>query len=68
MKRVLQVPNITSTYNSANQKIYTRFHRKPQIYPSSFKMNKKDQINTLEEENVNSLISDIYKQKNLEVC
>ena len=63
MQRVSQIPNATSTYNSSNQRIYTRFHRKPQIYPTSFQKNKKDQINTLEEENVNSLITDIYKQK-----
>ena len=63
MQRGFQVPNATSTYNSTNQRIYTRFHRKPQIYPSSFKMNKKDQKNTLEQENMNNLISDIYKHK-----
>ena len=28
-----------STYNSSNHQVYTRFHRKPQIYPTSFKKN-----------------------------
>ena len=63
MQRALQIPNETSTYNGNNQRIYTRFHRKPQIYPSSFRMNQKKQIDNLEEENVNTLISDIYRQK-----
>ena len=63
MQRVSKIPKELSTYNSSNQQIYTRFHRKPQIYPTSFQKNKKNQINTLEEENVNSLITDIYKQK-----
>ena len=65
MKRVVQIPNNILTYNAANQPIYTRFHRKPQIYPSSFQANKKNQINNLEEENVNSLISNLYKQKKI---
>ena len=60
-----EIPNNILTYNAANQPIYTRFHRKPQIYPSSFQANKKNQINNLEEENVNSLISNLYKQKKI---
>ena len=64
MQRVIQIPNATSTYNSTNQRIYTRFHRKPQVYPTSFQTNKKTiQIDTLEEENMNNIITDIYKQK-----
>ena len=64
MQRIIQVPNATSTYNSTNQRIYTRFHRKPQVYPTSFQTNKKTvQVDTLEEENMNSIITDIYKQK-----
>ena len=68
MQRVNQVPNVQTSYNSTNQRIYTRFHRKPQIYPTSFKINKIAQKNNLEEKNVNSLITNIYKQKNLGVC
>ena len=64
MQRVIQIPNATSTYNSTNQRIYTRFHRKPHVYPTSFQTNKKTiQIDTLEEENMNNIITDIYKQK-----
>ena len=63
MQRVVQIPNASSTYNSTNQRIYTRFHRKPQIYPSSFQMNKKPQVDNLEEENINNLITNVYKQK-----
>ena len=63
MQRVVQIPNASSTYNSTNQRIYTRFHRKPQIYPSSFQMNKKSQADNLEEENINNLITNVYKQK-----
>ena len=63
MQRVNQVPNVQTSYNSTNQRIYTRFHRKPQIYPTSFKINKIAQKNNLEEKNVNSLITNIYKQK-----
>ena len=64
MQRVIQIPNAISTYNSTNQRIYTRFHRKPQVYPTSFQTNKRTiQIDTLEEENMNSIITDIYKQK-----
>ena len=64
MQRVIQIPNATSTNNSTNQRIYTRFHRKPQVYPTSFQTNKKTiQIDTLEEENMNNIITDIYKQK-----
>ena len=64
MQRVTQIPNATSTYNSTNQRIYTRFHRKPQIYPTCFQTNTKTiQIDTLEKENMNSIITDIYKQK-----
>jgi len=63
MQRLQQIPNVTSSYNATNQQIYTRFHRKPQVYPTSFQTNKISKIDTLEEENVNSLISDIYKQK-----
>ena len=64
MQRIIQVPNATSTYNNTNQRIYTRFHRKPQVYPTSFQMNKKTvQIDKLEEDNMNSIITDIYKQK-----
>jgi hypothetical protein len=66
MQRVIQIPNATSTYNSTNQRIYTRFHRKPQVYPTSFQTNKKTiQIDTLEEENMNNIITDIYKQKKI---
>ena len=64
MQRIIQVPNATSTYNSTNQRIYTRFHRKPQVYPTSFQTNKNTvQVDTLEEENMNNIITDIYKQK-----
>ena len=63
MQKAQQIPNETSTYTTPSQRIYTRFHRRPQIYPTSFQTNKPNRIDTLDEENVNSLISDIYKQK-----
>ena len=63
MKRVLQIPNTSSTYNATNQRIYRRFHRKPQVYPNYFQTNKSNEIESLEDDNMNNLISDIYKQK-----
>jgi len=65
MKRIIQtVPYPSSnTYNATNKRIYTRFHRKPQIYPSSFQTNKTIKVQNLEQESMNNLITNIYKEK-----
>ena len=67
MKKVIQtIPRPSSyTYNATDKRIYTRFHRNPQTYQTSFRSNKTYKINTtvLEEESVNNFISNIYKEK-----
>ena len=66
MKRVIQTTQHPSsnTYNVTTKKVYTRFHRKPQVYQSSFQANKTYKvIDNLEKENINTLISNIYKEK-----
>ena len=66
MKRVIQTTQQPSsnTYNVTTKKVYTRFHRKPQIYQSSFQTNKTYKvIDNLEKENINTLITNIYKEK-----
>jgi len=66
MQRVTQSyhqPSST-TYNVNGKRIYTRFHRKPQIYPTSFQTKKTYKIETtLEQESMNNFISNIYKEK-----
>ena len=66
MKRIIQTTQkpSSSTYNVTTKKVYTRFHRKPQVYQSSFQANKTYKvIDNLEKENINSLITNIYKEK-----
>ena len=66
MQRVIQtIPRPSSnTYNVDSKRVYTRFNRKPQIYQTSFQANKTYKIQTtLEEENMNNFITNIYKQK-----
>ena len=58
----MQSPS-TATNNVTNKRIYTRFHRKPQIYPTSFQTNKTYREENLEQENMNSIITNIYKEK-----
>ena len=58
----MQSPS-TATYNVTNKRIYTRFHRKPQIYPTSFQTNKTYRDENLEQENMNNIITNIYKEK-----
>ena len=54
----------TTTYNVNGKRVYARFHRKPQIYPTSFQTNKTYKIETtLEQESMNDFISNIYKEK-----
>ena len=66
MRKVIQaLPNTSSRINNyGNKRIYTRFHRKPQIYPTTFQTNRLYKVETTnEEENMNNYISDIYKEK-----
>ena len=66
MRRVLQaIPNNSSNYNNiTNKPIYTRFHRKPQIYPNNYPANRGYKVEkNMEEENMNNYISNIYKEK-----
>ena len=66
MQRVLRAfPNIsTYTNNFASKPIYTRFHRKPQVFSSKTQANKTYKIQTnLEDESMNNYISDMYKEK-----
>ena len=66
MKRVIQTTQQPSsnTYNVTTKKVYTRFHRKPQVYQSSFQANKTYKvIDRLDKENINTLITNIYKEK-----
>ena len=58
----MQSPSI-ATNNVTNKRIYTRFHRKPQIYPTSFQTNKTYREENLEQENMNNIITNIYKEK-----
>ena len=66
MKRVIQTTQQPSsnTYNVTTKKVYTRFHRKPQVYQSTIQANKTYKvIDNLEKENINTLITNIYKEK-----
>ena len=66
MKREFQTISRPSsnTYNIASKNIYTRYHRKPQVNQATFRANKSYRIETeLQEENVNDLITNIYKEK-----
>ena len=66
MQRVVRaIPNPSSnTYTVTNKPVYKRFHRKPQIYPTSFQTNKTYKIEThLEQDNINNYLSNIYKEK-----
>ena len=58
----IQSPS-TATNNVTNKRIYTRFHRKPQIYPTSFQTNKTYKEENLDQENMNNIITSIYKEK-----
>ena len=66
MQRVIRaVPNpSTSTYTVTNKPIYSRFHRKPQIYPTSFQVNRTYKVDdNIEQDNINNYISNMYKEK-----
>jgi hypothetical protein len=66
MKRVIQTTQQPSsnTYNVTTKKVYTRFHRKPKVYQSTIQANKTYKvIDNLEKENINTLITNIYKEK-----
>ena len=66
MQRVIRaIPNPSpNTYTISNKPVYKRFHRKPQIYPTSFQTNKAYKIEThLEQDNINNYLSNIYKEK-----
>jgi hypothetical protein len=58
----MQSPS-TTTNNVTNKRIYTRFHRKPQIYPTGFQTNKTYKEENLDQENMNNIITNIYKEK-----
>ena len=61
MRRVIETIPIRPTYvsNIGNKPIYTRFHRKPRIYPDqTYKIEK-----NFEQENMNNYLSNIYKEK-----
>ena len=66
MKRVIQtIPHPSSrTYNVTDKRIYTRFHRKPQENQTIIQNNNSyRKETTLEQENMNDLISKMYKEK-----
>ena len=65
MQRIVEDMQSPSTANNnvTNKRIYTRFHRKPQIYPTSFQTNKTYREENLEQENMNNIITSIYKEK-----
>ena len=66
MRRVYQaIPNTTTNTNKfSSKRPYTRFHRKPQIYPTTYQSNQPYKVETTyEEENLNNYISNIYKEK-----
>jgi len=53
----------SNTYNIASRKIYARYHRKPQLNQTTIRDNKSKLEMTLEQENVNHLLTAIYKEK-----
>ena len=66
MQRVIKAIPLPSskTFNPNNKSVYTRFHRKPQIYPANYETNKTYKIETtLEEESMNNYINNMYKEK-----
>ena len=65
MKRVIRAfPYQSSTLNNAtNNRIYTRFHRKPQIYPTSLRTNRTIKAENFEQESMKNLITKINKEK-----
>ena len=66
MRRALETIPIRPSYvtNIANKPIYTRFHRKPQIYQDNYPTNQTYKIEkTFEQENMNNYLSNIYKEK-----
>ena len=66
MRRVLQTIPVRPSYvsNIANKPIYTRFHRKPQIYQDNYPTNQTYKMQTnFEQENMNNYLSNIYKEK-----
>jgi hypothetical protein len=66
MQRVKQtIPILSSnTYDVNSQRIYTRFHRKPQMYQPSFPTNKTIRIEkTIDQGSMNDFVAKIYKEK-----
>ena len=65
MRRVMQAVPISLNANfNSNKRIYTRFHRKPQLYPTNFQENSSYKVEApIEQDNMNNYISNIYKEK-----
>ena len=54
----------SSTYNINTQRVYTRFHRKPQIYQPNCQTNKTIKLEqTIDQESMNDYMAKIYKEK-----
>ena len=66
MRRVMQAvqnPSLNANFN-IKKKIYTRFHRKPQLYPTNYQLNRNYKVETpIEPDKMNNYITNVYKEK-----
>ena len=61
--QAVQNPSLNANFN-IKKKIYTRFHRKPQLYPTNYQLNRNYKVETpIEPDKMNNYITNVYKEK-----